>query len=112
MTRRRRTPKQRLAILEACGEICHICGNKIDGAKERWEIEHIIPLALGGEDGGGNLAPAHVACHREKTSADAGDIAKANRVRAKHNGARPPSQFPGSKGTRWKKKLDGTVVRR
>ncbi|MBN8189508.1 HNH endonuclease [Salipiger thiooxidans] len=88
MTRRRWTAKRRLALFEAHKGTCHICGEKIDGTREAWDVEHIIPLAMGGDDDEGNCAPAHASCHKAKTKEDAGNIAKANRVRAKHFGAR------------------------
>ncbi len=114
MTRIRRTLLQRLAIFEAHGGRCHICGERIDGPRERWDVEHVIPLALGGEDEDGNVAPAHVACHARKTTQDRRDIAKANRVRAKHQGAFDTSAPPlaGSKRSPWKRLMCGTVVRR
>lgn len=87
MTRTRRTPKQRQAIFTAFGGVCHICAGKIV-VGEAWELEHIIPLAQYGEDGGNNLQPAHVKCHRAKTSQDATDTAKARRREQKHIGAK------------------------
>jgi 5-methylcytosine-specific restriction enzyme A len=59
------------------------------------------------------MAPAHVACHRAKTKGDARQIAKAKRVKAKHEGAhRPRSTLAGGKGSKWKQKLTGEWVRR
>jgi 5-methylcytosine-specific restriction enzyme A len=115
MTRRKTwTAKRKLAVFEAHGGVCHLCGGKIDGTREAWDLEHLIPLALDGADDETNTAPAHTACHKAKTAEDAGRIAKANRVRAKHNGAKKSTfnRLPGSKGSRFKKRIDGTVVRR
>lgn len=113
MTRRTWTPRRKLAVFDAHSGRCHLCHGKIDGTRESWELEHIIPLAMGGADDETNVAPAHVACHRAKTTKDAGQIAKANRVRAKHNGAaRPKSTLPGSKASGWKRKISGETVRR
>jgi hypothetical protein len=40
-------------------------------------------------------------------------IAKVKRVHQKHIGAtRPKGTMPGSKNSKWKRKMDGTVVRR
>lgn len=103
MTRRRMTPKRRAQIFVAHDGVCHICDGKIDGTREAWEIEHIIPLGISGDDSDGNLAPAHQHCHRAKTKADARDIAKARRVNEKHHGARkkkggiPYRRFDGSR---------------
>lgn len=110
MTKRRTwTPKRKLAVFEAHGGICHLCGAKIDGTREPWELEHIIPIALGGADDETNAKPAHVACHRAKTTQDVAQIAKANRVRAKHFGAKPSAKraLPGSKSSPWKAKIGG-----
>ena len=113
MTRRSWTRKRRLALFEAHQGKCHICGCKIDGTREAWELEHIIPLAMGGADDESNAAPAHVKCHKAKTAQDKAQIAKAERIRAKHNGAKHSKHpSPGSKGTRWKKKVTGEVVPR
>lgn len=115
MTRRRTwTAKRRLAVFERDGGLCHICGAKIDGTREAWELEHVIPIALGGDDDESNVRPAHVACHKGKSAQDAANLAKANRVRAKHIGAKPQprSRLPGGKGSGWKRKINGTVERR
>ncbi|TNE55182.1 MAG: HNH endonuclease [Sphingomonadales bacterium] len=95
MIRRKRTSLQRLAIFERDEGTCHICGEKIDGTKERWELEHIVPFELTRDDSDDNLSPAHVSCHRVKTNDDKARIAKAKRVKAKHEGAhRPKKKIP------------------
>ena len=48
-------------------------------------------------------------CHRAKSAADIKIIRKSDRQRAKHIGAKQPSRFPGSRDSKFKKKLDGTV---
>ena len=114
MTRRSWTARRRLALFEAHGGKCHLCGAKIDGTREAWDVEHIIAVARGGDDDESNCAPAHVACHKAKTAQDVGLIAKETRVRAKHNGARPKPKraLPGSKGSAWRAKIGGTWERR
>lgn len=114
MTRRRNwTALRRAALFMDHDGLCHICGSKI-AIGEAWDLEHVIPLAMGGADDETNARPAHVSCHKAKTATDKTQIAKANRVRAKHIGARADSRnpIPGSKSSRWRKKLDGTVVPR
>ncbi|RMC33732.1 HNH endonuclease [Paracoccus alkanivorans] len=113
MARRTWTAKRKLAVFEAHGGICHICGGKIL-VGQSWDLEHVIPLAMGGEDDESNVAPAHSKCHRIKTSKDAAQIAKANRVRARHFGAKPDRRavIPGSKKSKWKRKLNGQTVLR
>ena len=115
MTARRHiSTRERVAIFSAAGGTCHICGGAIDGTREVWDVEHVVPLALGGDDHGENLRPAHKNCHARKTARDAGDTARAKRLEAKHLGAKAPARatIPGSKRSPWKKKLDGTLVRR
>lgn len=87
--------KRRRISAKECAEIftraegrCHICGLKIDAGRERWEVEHVIPLQMGGDEerGSTNLQPAHVACHRDKTRQDVGHIAKSKRQRQRDSG--------------------------
>jgi len=105
--RRTLTPLQRLKVFEAARAYCHLCGQKIQ-VGERWEVEHRIPLAMGGADDETNMSPAHVACHVEKTRVDRRDLAKVDRIRAKHRGA-TRSTWPKSK---WRRKVNGTTVLR
>lgn len=109
MVARRMSTRRRAAIFAAAGGVCHICGGRIDGTREAWEADHVIPLEIGGDDSDGNLAPAHVKCHRAKTAeADIPAIAKARRVAAKHDGTyHRPRRRSGLK-----KKLNGAVVDR
>jgi len=111
---RRMSPTRRARIFQAHGGVCHICGQVIDGTRERWDADHVIALEISGDDSDENLRPAHEACHRAKTSMeDAPTIAKAKRVQRKHFGAhRPKATIPGSRGTKWKRTLDGRTVRR
>lgn len=112
--KRRMSTTRRARIFSAHGGVCHICGQTIDGTREAWDADHIIPLEISGDDTDENLRPAHRACHSRKTATeDAPTIAKAKRVHAKHTGAfKPKSTIPGSRGSKWKRRLDGTVVRR
>jgi 5-methylcytosine-specific restriction enzyme A len=90
MTRKSISKKQRIEIFERFGGYCHICNLQITAGQE-WDVSHEIPLAMGGADEGDNLKPAHRKCHRQFTSeVDAPRIAKTNRMRAKHIGAKPP----------------------
>jgi 5-methylcytosine-specific restriction endonuclease McrA len=114
MTARRTwTARRRLAVFERDGGVCHICGRKIL-VGEAWELEHRVPLALGGPDDESNVHPAHVTCHRAKSAKDAANLAKVNRVRAKHVGAAPKAKrrLPGAKGSGWKAKIGGGWERR
>lgn len=114
MTRRSMSNTRRARIFAAHNGICHICGSRIDGTRDRWDADHIIPLEISRDDSDANIAPAHEKCHRTaKTPKDAAQIAKAKRVERKHAGAhRPRSTLAGSKQSKWKRKIDGTVVPR
>lgn len=75
--RRSLSPRERLAIFERNGGICHLCSRQIV-AGETWDISHDRPLELLGEDSGANLKVAHRACHRAHTAQeDLPRIAKA-----------------------------------
>lgn len=74
--------------------ICHISGAKIVVPRDRWELEHVQPLSMGGEHRESNLAPALTAPHREKTAGEATSRAKADRMRRKANGTWPKSRTP------------------
>lgn len=73
--------------------ICHICGHKIDGIKQPWNVEHVIPWAMSRDDSDANRKPAHEACHAIKTTEDRDVMAKADRIRMKHQGGWR-SKFP------------------
>lgn len=121
------TGLRRAKFFEDHDGICHICKCKIQ-VGEAWDDEHKIPRELANEDGEildpetgeymdvddlRNRGPAHKACHKPKTAKDISTIAKCKRVKAKHIGAwRSKTPMPGSKASGWKKKMDGTVVKR
>lgn len=98
---------QRLRLFEAHGGRCHLC-TRLIRAGEKWDVSHARPLALLGEDGGDNLKVAHRACHKVQTVEDQGRIAKSKRMKAKHVGAfRSASPMPGSRASKWKRKMNG-----
>lgn len=70
---------------------CYLCKGRID-IGEAWEIEHEIPWEISRDNTDPNLQLAHVKCHRVKTSRDRADIAKVQRMAAKHNGSWPKSR--------------------
>lgn len=103
--RKRRTPQQREAICVAHDWVCCICHGKIDPAREKWILEHLLALAAGGADTEDNMAPAHYRCAIEKTKDDVKTIAKINRVRARHLGTKTKS----ARGFRGWRLFDGSV---
>jgi 5-methylcytosine-specific restriction endonuclease McrA len=111
MSRRRLSPAERVAIFNRAYGFCHICKEHI-GLAERWDVEHVVALALGGTEAkmDTNLQPAHARCHAPKTVEDFGRIAKAKRVEARHLGAAKPRSSLSHPTL--KRKLDGSVVPR
>lgn len=107
------TPAQRLKLFLAHAGKCCICGGKI-AVGESWIDEHVRPLWLDGtNDIETNRAPAHASCAKDKTKREAGIRSKVRRVAAKHQGAhRSRNPMPGSKASKWRKRMDGTVERR
>lgn len=112
VSRKTISTKKRVALFAAHGGVCHICGGKIN-VGESWEVEHIIPIAMGGADDESNWRPAHIKCHRGKTVTDVAQIAKAKRREARHIGAKvSKTPMPYGRGSKFKRKMDGTVVLR
>lgn len=82
MTRRRLTPTQKAEIVSRQNHECPECCKSLTGAA-RVEWDHILPLALGGEDEPENIQCLHARCHRLKTNSDVGRIAKSDRMGGK-----------------------------
>lgn len=103
----------RLRVFDAYAGICHISGRKIR-AGEKWELEHVIALCNGGEHRETNLAPALADPHKEKTKLDRRERKITQRKRKKYLGIKPQKSRPmfGSRSSPYKRKLDGTVVKR
>ena len=80
-------------VFVRAGGRCYLSGRKIMPG-DKWELEHVKPLSMGGEHRESNLRPALVAAHREKTKVEAADRAKADRIRRKHLGTWPKSKAP------------------
>src|SRR5690349_12968586 len=85
--RHKLTPRQRLRVWETTRGICVLCGRRIDGVRERWIVEHLRALELGGADELANMGPAHEACAVDKTRDDHRRAARAKRQKIRHIGA-------------------------
>lgn len=68
---------------------CCICKQYIHRS-DKWIVEHITPLWLGGADDESNMAPAHQSCAIAKTVGEAPIKAKNDRIRANHLGIKKP----------------------
>lgn len=121
--RREFSKRLRLEIVDramnSAGQVvCEGCGLIL--ASKRYEIDHIIPEALVVDKtkaltaADGQLLGASC-CHRggnNKTADDVARIAKAKRSAAKHVGIRRAPSMPGSRLSKWKRKMNGEVVLR
>jgi 5-methylcytosine-specific restriction endonuclease McrA len=71
----------REAILAEFGMVCHICGAKI-GSRADLEFDHVIPIALGGQESYDNIRPSHMRCNRRKGAKLLSVILEVNRLPA------------------------------
>jgi len=88
-------------------------GERCNGALSigKYHFDHVIPAAIGGDNSLANCAVLCLPCHMEKTTKrDIPVIAKAKRVSDRHRGIRKRSRFPGSRDSKFKKKISGEVV--
>ena len=104
-------PRVRLRVFARYDGVCYLSDRKIT-ASDKWEAEHIIAIINGGQNRESNLAPALVVPHKVKSAADMKQKSKNYRVRAKHTGIKKPSRFPGSRDSKFKKRMNGNVVLR
>ena len=103
--------KTKAAAFARSGGRCEGCGLKLQVG--RFVYDHVVPDWMGGEATLSNCQVIGKCCDAPKTAKDQGDIAKIKRVRDKHIGAKTPrAQWPCGRRSKWKKKLNGTVVRR
>jgi 5-methylcytosine-specific restriction protein A len=111
MSRREFSTRTKALAFQRANGRCEKCGIRLQPG--RIAYDHDNPDGLTGSNDLCNCAVLCTPCHREKTRVDLGTIAKAKRRHARDIGARTSRQpLPGGKRSKWKKKLDGTVVLR
>lgn len=112
MSRREFDKRVRAQAAERAKGHCERCATKLMAGS--YHYDHITPDGLGGEPTLENCQVLCLTCHKGKTvSEDNPRMQKADRIRKKHvYGIRPKSRFPGSKDSPFKKRIDGSVVRR
>ena len=105
------TTRRKLAIWEREKGLCMLCGCRLIPGK--FIYEHVRALELGGDDEDHNIRLTCIPCAGEKTRDDHSRAAKAKRVKSKALGLKKTKNpLPGSKGSKWKRKMDGTIVPR
>lgn len=98
----------KLRIVDRQGGKCALTGIAFTPANKP-EFDHIVPLWLGGENRESNIQAITADAHKRKTQAEATVRAKVNATRKKHLLSKKPAK---GWNTRFKKKIDGTVIDR
>ena len=113
MTKRRAfSARERLDYFLRANGNCAQCALKITPGK-RWDIDHVIPLALGGSNEASNLQILCQPCHTQKTRTDLSANAKARRIQIRHLGAsRSKRPLPCGRQSPFKKTIDGKILKR
>ena len=103
--------RRKLAIWEREKGLCMMCNTRLMPGK--FIYEHVRALELGGTDTDDNIRLTCLSCAGQKTKKDHAMAAKAKRVKAKHLGLKKTrNPLPGGKRSKFKRKMDGTVVLR
>jgi 5-methylcytosine-specific restriction endonuclease McrA len=80
---------------------------------DKWETDHTTAIINGGENRESNLRTLLGACHKAKTKQDVAEKAMVYRKRAAHLGLKKSKHpMPGGKQSKFKRRMDGTVVPR
>ncbi len=103
--------RTKLIVWNRCSGNCERCTAKLYPGK--YQFHHVIEATMSGSSEVANCQCICVACHSEITADRAPVIAKSNRQRAKHIGARSkrPS-FPTNRNGLFRKRMNGQVERR
>ena len=78
-----------------------------------FHFDHVDPAWTSGRNDLANCQLLCLPCHKEKTVKDQGDIAKSKRIQDKRIKAKTSrNPLPGGRSSKYKKKMDGSVVLR
>lgn len=105
--------KVRREAWRRCGGRCEWpeCGFIMEGKVSHFD--HVKPVSMGGDNSLQNCQILCVYHHAMKTGEEAAPRAKANRLTDREaNIKRPRVPMPGSRLSKYKRRMDGTVVRR
>ena len=104
----------RLRVYLKYGGRCQCGCNRQIRVGESWDCDHDKALVNGGEHREGNLRPLLTEHHRNKTKEDVAEKALVSRKQKKHLGIKKAkgTPMPGTKRSRWKRRMDGTIVPR
>jgi len=116
MTSRRVIPERvKREILDEQGWCCFACHQPV--SRDQIDVDHRVPLALGGSDDETNWVALCRPCHKQKTRADVKAVRKADRARRMREEGKPrqrkskPLQGRGFRKD-VKRKINGEVVKR
>ena len=103
--------RRKLSIWERERGKCMICSVKLTTG--RFIFEHVKALEMGGSDTDDNIRLTCKGCATEKTKQDHSQAARAKKKKVSVLGMKQSkTPLPFGKGSKFKKKMDGTVVLR
>ena len=106
-------PRVRVRIFDKYDGRCQCGCNRKITTGEAWDAEDEIAIINGGQRRESNLRPFLREHHHAKTKQDVATKSKTYRTQSKHLGLKPRrSSFATNRDSPWKRKMDGTIVRR
>jgi len=105
-------PRVQLRVYARDNGRCKSCTRKCGVGGEPFQCDHIIALVNGGQHRESNLQVLCTTCHTDKTKADVAEKSRVYKRRKSNAGIRKPSKFACSRNSKFKKKIDGSVVLR
>lgn len=106
-------PRVVVRVLDRFDSICQCGCQRTIVTGDKWDIDHCIALANGGQNVESNLEPILRSHHKKKTKADMKTKKKIARVRKRHLGLKSKRRsFRTNKDQPFRRKLTGKVERR